>query len=640
MKFKTTFKLFVAVCLLGSVVFLVDYRSGVKKIRKAEDHLLFDLSTDTVTGIVIVRNGLEIECVKKGRDWFLKKPVRARADAAEVERIAAMLEMAKWEEHISAEQRELRGLSLDDYGLGSPSTVITVNTDVRSTTVFIGDKVPLGGGLYARRNRSDDVLTLPLELVSKLPDSIESLRDRFVLHGTPDETVRLEIARQGAGFIQLVRQNGGWMVQQPFAARADASEIQALLESLYSLKIETFFWDVRSDLRHIPQKDGSLEMASSARIESCGLAGDSVQMRITVWVAGDSLGQELLLGKPDSDQKGAVFAKRGENDAIYSVKDDILETCGCDLNSLRDRTLFSAVESDVGYIELKAGETGLVLVRDAQHNQSWNIAEPVQWEADTQGVNILIKRILSLSVGKYLKQPVDGDAGFSLPQFTVAIGAAAPGDSEKEDGFNLLAGGGQLIIGGLYDESHYFAKMDGKDEVFAVAVADMDWLRQPQGVAPLYYRDRTMLAVKPEHVQRISVSTASGECGVERNSEQKWICIGQQKMPAEVDSVKTLLTVISNIRAESIEEHNPKSLKKYGLDAPAVTVTIGLQGEDNIQKSIMLGKPGSSSQHYAMVRGQDLVFPVSSDLAAVFSAPLCVAGAAGTNHVPVANEVE
>jgi hypothetical protein len=550
-----------------------------------------------------------------------------------------MLEMAKWSDSISAEQRKLRGLSLGDYGLDSPSAVVTVNTDVRSTTVFIGDEVPLGHGVYARRNRSDEVLTLPMEVVAKLPDSIDSLRDLFVLHGNPDETIRLEIARQGSGFIQLVRQNGCWMIQQPFAARADSSEIQAVLESLYSLKVESFFWDVRSGSKRVPLKDGSLEMASSARIESCGLAGDAVQMRVTVWVAGDSLGQELLLGKSAGDDSGRVYAKRGENDAIYTVKDDIFEICACDLNSLRDRTLFSAVESDVGYIELRSGETGLVLERVTESKQQWKIAEPVHWDADVQGVDRLIKRILLLSVSRYLKQPVDGDTGFSMPQYRVALSSAAPDDNAKSAADGLLSGGGVLVIGGLYDASHYFAKMEGKDEVFTIAVSDMDWLRRSQGVSPLQYRDRTMLAVKPAHVRRINISTPVGEYGVELSDKQRWVCSGQQKLQVETNSIVRLLTVVANVRAVSIEEHNPKSLDKYGLDAPAATVTVGLHGEDNIQKSIILGKPDAGRQYYAMVRGQDLVFQVSSDVADAFTSPLCVA-VAGTNSVSVAKEVD
>ncbi len=53
-----------------------------------------------------------------------------------------------------------------------------------------------------------------------LPKSIAPLRDRSVLHGEAENTVRVEIERQGAGFIQLVKQSGVWMIQQPLSARA------------------------------------------------------------------------------------------------------------------------------------------------------------------------------------------------------------------------------------------------------------------------------------------------------------------------------------------------------------------------------------------------------------------------------------
>ncbi len=641
MRFKSTFRLFVTVCLLGALVLLVDYRSRFNEKRDSENHLIFDVTMDPVTGIKIVRGGSMIECIKKGDDWFLKEPVRARGNAAEIERIACMLEESRWSECISDEQRKMRGIDLDDYGLESPEVVVTVDTGMRSMTLFIGDEMPMGGGVYARRDHSDEVLVMPVNLM--LPDSIESLRERSVLNGNPDETIRLEIEHKGAGFIQLVRQDGVWMIQQPLLARADTIEVQLLLESLYDLKVESFLWDVRTKPESTASLEATLEMAAGARVESCGLAADAVQMRITVWVDGDSLGQELLLGKADPEHAGTVFAKRGENDAIFSVGDDVLQRCGVDLNLLRDRRIFYAVEDDVGYIGLKVGETRLTLERDLSPLSGWRVVEPVQWVAESQMVHELFERISSLSVHSYIEPSVVSvdSTAIAVPQCSVVLRASAPVESESALGDGTLMGGGELFVGGLCDKKEcYFAKMGDGNEVFMVQVGAVDWLNRQGTVSPLYYRDRSMLTVKPQNVRRIDVSASSGVYGVERSSTQDWSCVGSEQMVPNLDAIRALMGVMVDLRAVRIEAHNPKSLESYGLAAPFATVTLGLRGEDNIQKTLLLGKQADDELFYAMLRGQDLVFLVSNELVSTLLVPICIDVDSGEAIVQPSAEVE
>ncbi len=629
MKIKSTFRLFVTVCLLGGLVFLVDYRSRVNQKRARESHLIFDVATDPVTGIKIVRGESAIECIKKGHDWFLKEPVRARGNAAAIEQIAAMLEEARWTESISAEQREARGIVLADYGLESPEFMVTVESDIRSMVLFIGDALPMGNSIYARRNHSDEVLIVPASLGSGLPTSIESLRDSSVLHGKPVETVRVEIERKGAGFIQLVRQGGVWMIQQPLSARADAIEVQLLLANLYELKVETYIWDVRTEPLVDSEVAGTLEMASSARIESCGLAADAVQMRITVWVEGDSLGQEILLGKADPDNEGILFAKRGENNAIFGVDDDVLQRCGIDLNLLRDRRIFYAAEEDVGYIELKVGENRLVLERSLKPLSGWNIVDPVQWVADNHEVDELLKRISTLTVHSYLTQPFAKSNAVEIAEqhCSVVLRASAPVEDKSIADGDTLAGGGELVVGGMCDNNECcFAKMADRDEVFVVQVAGVDWLHRQETVSALSYRDRSMLKVNPGHVRRIEISKSSGLYGVERSSTQNWSCVVNKEQIPDIAAIRALLIVTSDLRAVSIEVHNPEGLDVYGLEAPFASITLGLQGEDNIQKSILLGKQSDDGRYYAMVRGQDIVFMVSKDVASKLLAMICVAG--------------
>lgn len=628
MRFKTTFNLFVTVCLLGGLLFLVDYRSRVKQKKENENHLIFDVATDPVIGIKIVSKENKIECIKKGSDWFLKEPVRARGNAAAIERIAAMLEDARWTESISVDQRKLRGLDLGDYGLKSPRFVITVETELRGMVLFIGDELPMGNGLYARRDHSDEVLIVPEKLGRNLPSSIETLRDHSVLHGTPEKTVRVEIERKGAGFIQLVKQNGVWMIQQPLSARADAVEVQLLLKSLYNLKVEKYFWDVRTNPLVASKVKNALDMDASARIESCGLAADAVQMRITVWVSGDSLGQELMLGKADPKNKGTLFAKRGKNDAIFGVKDEILKRCSVDLNLLRDRRVYCLDKDNIGYIGLRAGEKRLILERDLTPLSNWGIVDPVKWDADNKQVNELLDRLGTLTVFSYFPKSTtqSNSVEISEANCSVVLRASAPVKGSLTKGKETPAGGGELLIGGVCKNKEcYYAKMADRDEVFMLKASDVDWLQRQKTMSPLFYRNRCMLKVDPKNVSRIDVTTPSETYDVDRISTQNWSCVVNQQSIPDLYAIRNILILTSNLRAVSIVEHNPESLEKYGLDSLFSTVTLGLRGEGNIQKSILIGKQSDEGLYYAMIRGQDIVFMISKDMVSKLLATICIA---------------
>ena len=627
MTYRTTLRLLVGVVLLGGALLLVDQQKRVRRAIRTESQRVFDLATEPVEGISISRKDLTIECIKKGDDWFLKSPVRGRGNAAEVERLVAMLEMLDWDERITAEQRKARELTLADYGLEPPRVTVAVDTSGRRENLHLGDAMPFGKGLYARQGGSDAVLTIPAEVDAALPTSIESLRDRSVFRGAPESTVRLELQRQGAGFIQLVRRETGWMFQQPLSAYADGAEVQTLLTALYALQVESFFWDEQTGSGAESTSAGGLEMAASARVESCGLAADAAQIRVTVWVEGDSLGQELLLGKASSDQDGEVFANRGEINAIYTVADEIIDVCSVEVNALRDRRLFPAGGNHAGRIVLQAGETKLVLSREPGESGRWHVVEPVQWVADTPGIRELLERVASLSVHTYRDDPVTNlDAvGLSPPAFVIALQDGAPNSSEEPvAGGDVLATDGTLLIGGVVSgEQSRYAKVVGQDDVFTIAQSQLAWL-DAACVAPLLYRDRTMLALEPDHVRRVMVSTSTGELGVERGADNEWVCVGETQLVPVKEVVDQILFVAGNVRAIRVEAHNPKELATYGLDVPATTVTFGLQGEEGIQKSLLVGAADGNGHVHAMVRGQDVVFLISETLASLLTRPLAV----------------
>jgi hypothetical protein len=125
---------------------------------------------------------------------------------------------------------------------------------------------------------------------------------------------------------------------------------------------------------------------------------------------------------------------------------------------------------------------------------------------------------------------------------------------------------------------------------------------------PLAYRDRTVLAVIPDHVRRVTLGKAGRAQTVERGDDGGWRAASPTNWAIAEGAVDGLLLAAANLRATGIEAQNPTNLAAFGLDRSEVALTFGLRGEEGIQKTLILGFPSAAGGIYAMVQGQDLVY--------------------------------
>lgn len=125
---------------------------------------------------------------------------------------------------------------------------------------------------------------------------------------------------------------------------------------------------------------------------------------------------------------------------------------------------------------------------------------------------------------------------------------------------------------------------------------------------PLVYRDLTMLALPPANIKRISLLKDRKEQTIARDESWAWVPVVPATNQVNQKAVENILSIVSNMRALRIESHNLENLAAFGLDRSEVTLTFGLIGEKEIQKSLILGFRSKTDGIYAIVHGQDVVF--------------------------------
>ncbi len=619
MRFKTTFRLFILLCALCVVFLLVEYRPGTERAMPEQTERVVPMDVSDINGMSLHSPTGVVELIRRGQDWFLLSPVRARADRAEVARVLDLFLSLKCGDPVTSQQREARRLSLADYGFEHPRGRIMLSSQSRTFSFSIGDDAVLeSGSVYVHADESDTVMATSRLVLDVVSTGIDRFRDRSVLNGTPALVTRLEIRRNGVGFVELVRQKGKWELRQPVASRADDVAVNNVLDALFALRVLDFYWDEGASLP-APVTSPSTEDSVKAQVEVCGLAPDSCEARVFVWIEGDALGQELIFGRHVDDQKKTIYAKRREIEAIYTVDAGLLDAFELSANQFRNRAIFESTASTVKEVRFAAGEKRLSLLRN--DTDAWMINEPVQWRADQQVVSDRLSRIHALHVKDYLEPSatnIIGAVNAKTPQYSISLqGILDEGDEDTT---------------AISETLDVFAIQDGlataaikeRNELVHLSAEDLGWLTD-ELVDPLTYRDRVMLAINPGDVRSLSLTLNGVQQSIMRDEEGQWIPSTRGgKMMVDFDVVDRTLMMIRNLKAIRIETREHKQADSFGLDNPIMSLKFGLKGDAGIEKSLMTGFRSRTDGIYAMVHGQDLVFVLDAETVSLLARAILV----------------
>jgi hypothetical protein len=557
-----------------------------------------------------------LECGRRRGAWFIEQPIRGRAADERIEQVLSVLEDLPRGEWVTVGQRRNRRLTLSDYGLVEPRGRIIFGVRQRPQEILVGNDTPLGNGVYVKLGDSEDVIATARSIVDILPVNVESFRDRVLVHGDPGAAERLEIHRPAGGFVQLTRAPDGWVMQQPVLAGADAKKVQRLLDALYDVRVLSFVWDPPSETRSAglpPEGAGKAD----ARVETYGLARDEAT-RVLVSSRGEDAGTELFLGKPVETNGAAVYARAGNSESVYAVARSVLDLLRVPTDELRDRNLFRLETAGVGYVCFEKRGARIVLIR--KPDAGWQLMEPAQWKADDEIVGEVVRRIVGLQAESF-PRPEAADLaamGLSPPACIIEV-AAAPPPSEPPPAPSAQEAGGaprstsRLFVGGpAPDVGTLYAMWAGGTILTVQERPIRDLGLEP--AAPLFLRNRTMLSTRAASVWRLTRTKAGREQTVARDAGGVWRSAGGSN-GVDQAAVNDVLFWTANLRASWVESHNPKDLAAYGLDGTGPVLTMGLSGEEGIQKSILLGGRAKPSGVYAMVQGQDVVFVLDEDVA-------------------------
>jgi hypothetical protein len=277
---------------------------------------------------------------------------------------------------------------------------------------------------------------------------------------------------------------------------------------------------------------------------------------------------------------------------IYFV-DSKQPAAGSSVDGEPAREKFFTVETDkINEVKLTyKGQTTLLRKSDA----GWKIVEPAQIDADPPEAISLAQAISNLeSVRPVVDNPSDlKQFGLAEPPITVEF---------KADG----GVSGSFKLGSKNPtQSEIYAMKGGDNKVVLVS----SFQESSFAKEPFALRDKKILKFDREKADTLALAKGASAIELTR-SESEWKVAKPIPGRSDYSAVEGFLTRLSSANMSTLVEENATDLAKYGLDKPAMTVTVG---SGSAKATLVVGKT-ENDQTYVKDASRPMVFTVDSTL--------------------------
>lgn len=147
----------------------------------------------------------------------------------------------------------------------------------------------------------------------------------------------------------------------------------------------------------------------------------------------------------------------------------------------------------------------------------------------------------------------------------------------------------------------WYLKPDGSDAVYIVKKAAIDYYRLDLSE----FREKRFASLDADEADRIEAVVDGRRLALHRTGAKAWRMTEPVEQDAARSEVRTMLGRVAALKAQAFVEDEPQDLSKYGLDAPAHEVTIGLSTGETVTLKIGDTLPDTDPVHAYLYRVED-----------------------------------
>jgi hypothetical protein len=507
------FLLVLAIIFAGVVYYILELEKHPEIDARKNGVLDLSFLGSDVKSVSIKYNDWSVDASNVEGRWYLLSPVYDLAKQGMFESIFSMVEKLKYHEVVTLEDMDKRQLSTSTFGIDSPEAVITLYFENDKIDVVFGKRTRLGEYIYVKSSKSDNIYTVTSKIVDVLPETANDLRDpeMFNIDLSLLNSVKLRSAK--AGFVELKKENGEWLFEQPDVGPVDSSVLQSIVEKLTELKIKDYIWqDGISDIVNHPFKFEYDE--ENILYERYGLTDSDALFGINVVnpIIGDDY--SLKISQVSSEAPDLYYVLRNSLPDIFSVivDEEGIDVLNFSINDLKSKELFRVNQEFITEVGISKEDNRFIMTKT---NGVWAIIEPMYAVADLKTISSFLNYFTKqVQIVKFIA-PEKVQALKLNPYINLCIGSQKVGSEQTKQ---------KLTFFSSEEESGlFYGKFNDRDDVFELPYASK-LVFGGDVVNPFLFYNKTVVNIPTEDINSISTKNIDGEIKeVILNPEGQWV---------------------------------------------------------------------------------------------------------------------
>ena len=398
----------------------------------------------------------------------------------------------------------------------------------------------------------------------------------------PSNVTSVQVFPANAPEIRADCTNGVWLLAKPIAYPAQATAIEALLDTLQKLTPATRL--DAAELRNHRNADAEFGF-------------ETPRISLVIETAGQR--RQLLVGNktPPGDQ---VFLRLVGVDGAFVVDADWLKLIPRSVDDWRDTALVGINNGGPDWLILTNGAKVIELRRDTT-NRFWRLVRPFPARANTDRITVALQRLQAARVTQFVTDnpKVDLSAfGLQPPDFDLWLG----------HGTNLTSA---LLVGKspTNDSTQVFAKRERWNAIVTTAREPLS----PWRGSVNDFRDSHLLELTAP-VAEIDVRGQNNFI-LQQQGSNDWQMV-DEKFPVDAENVQLFIKTLAGLRvAEFVKDVvTAPDLPAYGLATPSRQITLLSTAGDTNSVIVQLSfGTNQNNEVYVRRADEDFVYAVTAE---------------------------
>jgi len=395
---KSTIAFAVVLIGLGAYIYFVTWKQPEGPDAGKKTDKVFDIASDKIDEIKLsTASGETVTAKKSGSAWSLTEPAAAPADEAEISGLTNALSSADIVRVVDENPS-----NLNDYGLSNPRVVVSFKAagDKDYRHLYIGEKTPTGGDLFARRNDDKKVFLIAAFQENSLSKSAFDLRDKSVLKVDRDKIDSVDLT-SGTQSVTLAKDGGDWKVTKPEQVRADFGTVEGLIGKLQTVRMKSI---VAAE-------------ATPADLKKYGF--DKPQAAVNL--NAGSAKATLLIGNKTDDNN--LYARDASKPMVVTIDAALLDDVKKGPDEYRRKDLFEFRAYNANRVEISRNGQSYMFERaksgDESKPDTWKRSSPTAGTVDKDKFDAFLAKLANMRVSTF--QASTANTGTDKPAMTVTV---------------------------------------------------------------------------------------------------------------------------------------------------------------------------------------------------------------------------